>query len=327
MIADSLYRVGVALLDGFSTLSFAAAVEPFRAANLLANRTLYEVTFFAHKEYAESSGNALIKADHSIGKVIDCDLLLIVAGSDVNGQPVMTYEDRVLIAWLKKQARHTELMGGVSGGPAMLAQASLMNQRRMTIHWDHAEVLRTRYPELLLEQSRYVMDRNRVTCAGGTAALDMLHALISHHHGAQFARQVSDWFLHTDIRKSEDAQRAGITERFNIYNAALLVVIELMENHIGDPMDTSQLAKVAGLSSRQLNRLFMTNLNSSPIAFYRVLRLEKAKALLSQSALPISEIALACGFFDNAHFTRSFGKQFGYPPSQVRASLPNTIVR
>lgn len=315
------YRVSVVLLDGFATLSFAAAVEPFRAANLLANEPLYEVSYVSHQEFCKSSGNAWIKADFEIGEPLKSDLVLVVAGSEVDGQPLMAYYDKPLIDWLKRQARDTSVMGGVSGGPAILAQAGLVQKRRMTIHWDHAEVLRAAHPQLLLEQSRYVIDRNRLSCAGGTAALDMMHALITQHHGSQFARQVSDWFLHTEIQGSADAQRAGLSERYHVYSPAVLAVIELMENHIGDPMDTAQLADVAGLSSRQLHRLFQSQLKSSPMVFYRILRLNKASNLLSQSAMPVSDIAIACGFFDNAHFTRCFKKQFGYAPKQVR--IPN----
>jgi len=310
--------MGVVLLDGFSTLSFAAAVEPFRASNLLANKPLYEVSYIGFEDTIQSSGGTFVKADQTIGDVIQADLLLVVAGSEVGSQPLMSYRNEDLEDWLKKQSRIVPLLGGVSGGPALLAQAGLMFQRRMTIHWDHAEVLHEQQPELLLEKSLYVIDRNRVSCAGGTAPLDMMHALLSQHHGAQFARQVSDWFLHTEIRASGDAQRAGLAERFNVHNRALLIVIELMENHIADPMDMTQLAEVAGLSVRQLNRLFINHLATSPIAFYRKLRLEKAANLLTQSTMSVSEIAMACGFFDSAHFGRCFNKQFGCSPSQRR---------
>lgn len=313
------FNVGVVLLNGFATLSFAAAVEPFRAANLLAGETLYNVTFIGDGDFAESSGKALIRTDNQIGDTVSVDMLLVVAGSEVGDKPLMSYTDKTLTDWIKKQARHIPLLAGVSGGPAILAQAGLMSQRRMTIHWDHAEVLHAQHPELLLEHSLYVMDRNRLTCAGGTAALDMLHALISRHHGAPFARQVSDWFLHTEVRRSGDAQRAGLAERFNSHNKAVLTVIELMENHIGDPLDVSQLAKVAGLSSRQLNRLFSNHLNTSPITFYRELRLDKAANLLTQSSMSVSEIAITCGFFDNSHFSRCFNKQFGCSPSRMRS--------
>ncbi len=319
MSNNAPFRVGVVLLDGFATLSFAAAVEPFRAANLLASEPLYTVSFISADEFAESSGRAVVKADHKIGDALSVDMLLIVAGGEVGDQPLLAFNDKAMFDWLKKQSRQVPLLAGVSGGPAILAKAGVMAQRRMTIHWDHAEVLREQHPELLLERSRYVMDRNRLTCAGGTAALDMLHALLSRQHSARFATEVSDWFLHTEIRRSEDAQRAGLPERFNVHNKAILTVIELMENHIGDPMDMAQLAKVAGLSSRQLNRLFSDQLNVTPISFYRDLRLDKAANLLKQTSMSVSEIAITCGFFDNAHFSRSFNRKFGCSPSRVRS--------
>jgi len=139
------------------------------------------------------------------------------------------------------------------------------------------------------------MDRDRMTCAGGTAALDMMHALISKQHGADFARKVSDWFLHTDIRPSEGPQRSAI---------------ELMENHIADPLELDQLARIVGVSARQLNRLFAEKLNVSTVRFYRSLRLEKARELLQQTTLNLAEISSATGFANSAHFSRRFSVQY-----------------
>ena len=173
-------------------------------------------------------------------------------------------------------------------------------------------------PELLLEKSLYVRDRDRLTCAGGVAPLDMMHALIGEYQGPDFAREVSDWFLHTDIRGSSDPQKSGLAERYNVHSRPLLAVLELMENHIADPLDLDQLATAANLSPRQLNRLFHDKLNLSTIAFYRHLRIEKARNLLVQSALTISDVAIATGFCDSAHFGRCFRQAFGCRPSDVR---------
>ena len=157
-----------------------------------------------------------------------------------------------------------------------------------------------------------------MTCAGGTAALDMMHALISKQHGADFARKVSDWFLHTDIRPSEGPQRSGLAERYKVNDRIVLMAIELMENHIADPLELDQLARIVGVSARQLNRLFAEKLNVSTVRFYRSLRLEKARELLQQTTLNLAEISSATGFANSAHFSRRFSVQYKRPPSTFR---------
>lgn len=312
-------RVGIVPLDGFAMMSFAATVEPLRAANRLAEQALYEVRFIGLQHQIMSSGGAGIVADELIGSQANYDLLFVIAGSDVGGESLVSFKHHVLFHWLRFVAQQGVMVGGVSGGPAVLAQAGLMHERRMTIHWDHAQALSTLMPNLLLERSLYVRDRDRLTCAGGTAPLDMMHALFVEQQGADFARSVSDWFLHTDIRGSGDPQKSGVAERFNIRHQPLLDVIELMENHVADPLDLIQLARVASLSPRHLNRLFQDNLGLSAIAFYRRLRLDKAHNLLLQSALSITDIALATGFCNTSHFGRCFRQSFARSPGELRS--------
>jgi len=314
-------KVGVVVLDGFAMMSFSAAVEPLRAANRLAEKNLYDVSFIGKNSVVQSSSGAFVETSLTIGAQESFDWVLVITGSDVAGTALAEFSDVMLFRWLRRLAQHAFYMGGVSGGPAILAKAGLMNNRRMTIHWDHAETLAAAMPELLLERSVYVRDRDRLTCAGGIAPLDMMHTLISEYQGPEFARLVSDWFLHTDIRGASDPQKSGIAERYNVHSKPLQAVIELMENHIADPLDLDQLASVASLSPRQLNRLFREKLNLSTIAFYRQLRLEKGRGLLQQSALSVSDIAEATGFVDSAHFGRCFRQAFDCKPSDVRSGV------
>lgn len=317
-------RVGIVPLDGFAMMSFAATVEPLRAANRLAQQELYQLVFIGEHREIRSSGGAIVPCDELIGTHAKLDLLLVVAGSDVGGETLVSFKHQRLFHWLRFIAQQSVMLGGVSGGPAILAKAGLMHERRMTIHWDHAQALATLMPELLLERSLYVRDRDRLTCAGGTAPLDMMHALFVEQQGADFARSVSDWFLHTDIRGSSDPQRSGVAERFNVRHPPLLAVIELMENHVADPLDLDQLARVALLSPRHLNRLFHDKLGLSAIAFYRRLRLDKARNLLLQSALSIAEIASATGFCNTSHFGRCFRQSYACSPNEMRSEQIKT---
>ncbi|VAW12980.1 HTH-type transcriptional regulator glxA [hydrothermal vent metagenome] len=309
------FRVGFLLIDGFALMSYAAAVEPLRAANLLGQDTLYDIRHIsAAGAFAISSSGAGIPAMAHEDAPEDFDLVLVFAGGD----PAQ-FQDRHVFRWLRHLAARGVRLGGVSGGPVILAAAGVMAGRRMTVHWEHAEALAAISPGLIIERSLYVIDRDRITCAGGIAPLDMMHALLTEHHGSAFTRAVSDWFMHTEIRPSGGPQRAGLAERHGTNTPAVIGAIEAMENHIADPLDLGQLARLAGIGPRQLNRLFGDKMGRSTMKFYTQLRLAKARALVEQSPLPLTEIALATGFASSAHFSHAFRSAYGQTPSSLRA--------
>ncbi|QIE47482.1 GlxA family transcriptional regulator [Pseudohalocynthiibacter aestuariivivens] len=295
-------------------MSYAATAEPLRAANLLAGRQLYDIIPVGMGTGAVfSSGAASVTAQARVGDDLALDYLFVIAGGDLSG-----VSDPALLRWLARKARSGTVMGGVSGGPVILAQAGLMAGRRMTLHWEYAPALAELSPDLQIERTLYVIDRDRMTCAGGTAPLDMIHALIASQHGKGFARQVSDWFMHTEVRPPIGPQRAGLVERIGSHTPAVLDAVSAMESHVADPLDLAQLAVISGVSPRQLARLFRAQLGQPVMQYYRSLRLERAQSLLRNSALPLTEIALATGFANSAHFSRSYAAQYGQPPSAYR---------
>jgi transcriptional regulator GlxA family with amidase domain len=209
-------------------------------------------------------------------------------------------------------------IGGVSGGPFLLARAGLLDGYRCTIHWEHMPAFMESFPDLNIERSLYVMDRERLTCAGGVAALDMMHALISAQHGRALADAVGDWFLQTEIRLGTGAQRRSLQDRHNTSNAHLLTVLELIESHIEDPLDRRQLAAAAGISVRQLERLFSEHLNTTLDRHYSAVRLERARTLLRQTSMPVAEVGLASGFQSASHFSHVFKERYGRAPKRDR---------
>lgn len=306
--------IGLLLIDGFALMSYAATVEPLRAANLLSGKELYRLHHFAIDDVsADSSGNLSVAATRSIREMADLDFLFVVAG----GNPE-TFKDDAIFRHLRQLSNSRMILGGVSAGPFLLAKAGVMSDRRMTVHWEHSESLIEQMPNLLLARSLYVIDRDRMTCAGGTAPLDMMHALITGHHGSTFAARISDWFMHTKVRPAGGQQRAGLVERYNTTNKFLISTIEVMENHLADPLSLGQLAKVSGLSKRHLNRLFTGHFQIGTMTFYRRLRLELSHRLCQQSTLSITEIAITCGFSNSAHFSAAFKATFNQSPSELR---------
>ena len=307
-------RIGILPIDGFAAMSYAALTEPMRAANWLARRTLYEmVNFSATGHPVNSSGSMMVMPQARVGQDQPLDYLFVVAGGDP-----ANFKKTSVLPWLTRLSRSGVQLGGVSGGPIILAQAGLMNGRRMTVHWEYVTALTEISPHLVIERTLYVIDRDRVTCAGGSAPMDLMHALITQHHGKPFATLVSDWFMHTDVRPSAGPQRSGLVERVGSNNGAILDAVEMMESHIADPIGLAHLAQISGVSARQLNRLFADKLGRPTMKYYRELRLEKAQSLLRNSPMSLTEIALATGFANSAHFSRAYSAQFGQPPSSYR---------
>ena len=308
------YRVGFLLLDGFALFSYAAAVEPLRAANLLAGRTLYAVRELpAEGAAATSSSGALIRANAHIGERVDFDLVLVVAGGDPSA-----YVSRRVTRWLRQLERRGVALGGISGGPVVLGRAGLLDGRRTTVHWDHRALLAEVAPRARLEHARYLVEEDRLSAAGGMASFELMRALIARDHGAAFARRVGDWFLQTDEPSPGAPQRSGLAERWGTTDAPLLAALGAMEDHLADPLSLEQLAALAGVGPRQLNRLFAARFGTGAIARYRALRLERAAELLARTALPIAEVARSTGFTNAAHFSRRFREAFGATPGSCR---------
>ncbi|MCA1973527.1 MAG: GlxA family transcriptional regulator [Caenispirillum sp.] len=307
-------RIGFILIDGYALMSTSAAVEPLRAANLLAGRTLYDMRFLSVGETtARASAGAFFETVPLAEAGVDFDVVFVVAG----GNPFAVREP-ALDAYLKRLDARRVRLGGISGGAAILAVCGLMQGRRFTVHWEHMDALREMSDRFLMERTLFVIDRDRLTCAGGVAPLDMMHALITADHGMDLAREVSDWFIHTRIRPSQDPQRAGLEEKYNVHHPSLLAAIELMDSHIADPLGLEHLAELSGLGLRQFQRLFKDRLGTTVMGFYRDLRLAKAEELLRQSPLSILEVGLASGFPNPAHFARCYRARYGISPSEVR---------
>lgn len=307
------FRIGIVPVPGFAIMSYASVADPLRAANLLSGKRLYDIVHFAHKTPAKSSGEAAISNCVPIGSTEPLDLLLVIAGGDP-----FALNDKVLFEWLKRRARAGLRVGGVSGGPVLLARAGLMDGRRMTVHWEHAAELAGRFPDLMTERRLYIIDRDRVTCGGGTAPLDFIHALLSDRHGADFARLVSDWFLHTEIRAAASPQRSGVLAGETTRSPHIQPVIAAMQDHIGDPLSLQQLALIAGISERQLNRIFAQVLGVSAMNYYRRMRLGIARRLVQGSAMSVASISEATGFSSSAHFSTAYAMCFGNRPSMDR---------
>jgi transcriptional regulator GlxA family with amidase domain len=312
----SPHRFGFLLIDDFALMSFASAVEPLRAANILAGRTLYEWFNISTGADAIVASNGLsVSADHTIADKMRFDTVLVCAG----GNPA-SFDDAKTIGWLRKIARSDCEIGGVSGGPFILAKAGILDGFRCTIHWEHLPAFTEAFPDISSTRTLFEIDRGRLTCAGGVAALDMMHAIIRRDHGRSLAARVSDWYLQTAVRVGDSTQRLSLLERVGTNNRSLISAIGTMERQLASPLPRKALAQAANVSVRQLERLFSKHLGVTIDQHYVSLRLAKARALLQQTSLPIIQIGAECGFSNASHFARVYRRTFGMPPSSDRMS-------
>lgn len=306
--------VGFLLVPGFALMSYTAAIEPLRAANLLSGKPLY-------RWWHASPAGGPVTASNGVAVIADCstrteksaDMVFVCAG----GNPA-TFNDKKSLAWLRRLARNGTSLGAISGGPFILARAGLLDQHRATLHWEHMPAFREAFPHVSVVPSLFEIDGSRITCSGGISTLDMMVALIERDHGRPLAASVGDWFLHTHIREGYGPQRLDLRYRLGIADEKLLRVLGLMEMNLEQPLPRTELAERAGISLRQLERLFQVHVGHGIHEHYRWLRLERARQLLRETSLAVLDVALSTGFSSASQFSRAYSRAFGEPPSQTR---------
>ncbi|WP_035713513.1 GlxA family transcriptional regulator [Azorhizobium doebereinerae] len=316
MTAAGPRTYGFLLLPDFALLTYASAIEPLRAANALSGRDLYRWRHIsADGQPVKASNGVAIAVDERVGENLALDALLACAG----GNPAR-FRHKPTFTFLRRLAHRGVMLAGVSGGPYALARAGVLEGHRCTVHWEHIPAFTEEFPQLDVRRTLYEIDRDRVTCAGGIATLDMMADLIARDHGPVLANAVSEWFLRTQARPASNAQRMAPRERFGIGNAKVLGVLGEMETRLEEPASREDLARSAGISVRQLERLFADHVGESVGAHYLAVRLDRARSLLRQTALPVAEVAMACGFVSTSHFSRAYKARFSQPPSTERGA-------
>ncbi|WP_282040411.1 GlxA family transcriptional regulator [Halomonas alimentaria] len=314
--AKGHYDIGFLLLTGFSQLAFSSALEPLRMANHLAERPLYTWHLVSRDGTEVTASSGLPTAvDQALEPMPQLDLLLVCGGVDVQ-----SHCDRATLTWLRRLAERHIPLGAVCTGGYVLARAGLLDGYRCTLHWEHIGSLHEarRFPEVTFTSRLFVMDRDRYTCSGGIAPLDMMLNLIGRQQGLALAEAIAEEFIHERIRGVGDRQRSPLRVRLGHSHPKLEEVATLMEANLQEPLALDELARYAGLSRRQLERLFQRYVGCPPLKYYLELRLARARLLLQQTRMPITEVALACGFVSPPHFTKCYHDHFGHSPSGER---------
>jgi AraC family carnitine catabolism transcriptional activator len=302
------------LLPEFSVMGFASAVEPLRVANrFVPDAYRWKILSLDGGPVRASNGMSL-NVDATLASAQTVQTLFVVAGFN----PLQAYQG-ALGDILRRLDRQGATLGAIDTGAFVLAQARLLQNQPVTLHWEAHSAFKERYPTLAVTQELFEWGERRISCAGGTAAMDMMLALIGKSHGQALAATVSEQFLHGPVRSPSDHQRTEVVARFGVHDRKLVQAIQGMQMHLEELLAIDDLAGRIGITRRQLERLFAAHLQTSPAAFYLSLRLDRARQLLEQSDMGIMAIAVACGFSSASHFGRAYRKHFGLRPKDQRA--------
>lgn len=308
-------RIGFLLLPRAELLPLAGAIEALLAANRLLQAAAFEAVLLSMdgRPVPGDSGR-LVSVTHALATAPDLSGLFAVSDS-------LPPEDDARLAPIARAATAVAeqggVLGGIGNGTAWLAPSGLLRGHRWTLGGEHVSALAARHADAIVSGNLYEIDRSRLSCTGGTASLDMMIAWLGLRHGERFAQRLVAHFGLERLRPRDAGARIGSAARPGM-PPRLLEAMALMEANIGEPLTTEDVARLVGVSRRQLERLFRQHLGTLPSRWYLELRLERARRLLQDSAQSILQIGLSCGFSSAPHFSNSYRSHFGRTPRDER---------
>lgn len=308
-------RYAFLLIPGYSQLGFACALEALSLANLHpSSQAFYTWRVIGETGDPVPAYNGITTAvDTALPELARDETLVVCAGNraaEGSTKPILN--------WLRRETRKGMDFGALSSGTYTLALAGLLAGKTVTTHWEYRDALIELLPNVVIENSLYSVDGRIFTTAGGAASMDMMLDRIKGEYGIELATWVADQMVYTDPRAASHGQRLSRRARPDMAHGKLGIALQIMENNLEDPLRPDEVAQLIELSTRQLERLFAKHLGMSPKRHYLQLRLEKARGLLRQTSLSVTDICVACGFRSLSHFSKSYRGTFGLSPGQEK---------
>jgi transcriptional regulator GlxA family with amidase domain len=313
------FRVAITLLPKFTLMAFAGFVDALRLSSDIGDRSHPNLCSWtlvgADKNEVTSSCGAAIAHKEIFSDPSRFDFLVVVGG--LLGEAGS--EDPRMLAYIRCAVEAGVTIVGLCTGVFALAQAGVLQGHRVCVHGYHLSDFTERFPSLRpVSNQIFVVDRKRITCAGGAASVDVAGYIIKQQCGSDRARKILPHMLLDELRPSSHPQLSFADDFFKVHDQRVRRAIFLMQQNLGGPLSIDRIAQRIGVPPRQLERGFQRSFSVSPSAFYRTMRLERTKWLLAHSNLTITQIAVDCGFADTSHLTRTFKRQFGALPTDFR---------
>jgi AraC family transcriptional regulator, glycine betaine-responsive activator len=310
----SACRIGFLTLNEFTMIAFTSAIEVLRMANHLSGTPRYSWQIITPAGEPVVSSNGLAPSPvTTYDKAGPLDIVFVCGGTHVTH-----FVDDKVITLLRRMAREGVVLGGLCTGSYALVKSGLLDGYKCTIHWENMASLQETYRQVTFLEELFVIDRDRITCTGGVAPIDMMLALVKQHFGKTLVAEISNQFILDRVRDSHDRQHIPVAARLGFNHRALIDVAALMEANLEEPLSAVELAKSTGLSLRQVQRMFHESLDTTPSKYYLKLRLRRARELLLQTQMSVTQIAVSCGFQSTCHFSKSYRALYGRTPRSER---------
>ncbi|RDL44448.1 GlxA family transcriptional regulator [Marinomonas piezotolerans] len=315
---DRPVMVGFVLLENFSMVAFTGAVDALVTSNLVQTDNLFDYRTFGLESLTVTSdlgieiSTSFKVEDHVEAERIPFDVIIVCGG-----YRCQLGEYSKLSEFLRHCHRQGLYLGGLWNGAISLAHAGVLDNARIAVHSDNHPYVKEHFQDISIASETSIFDGRIVTGAGPMSALSMMLLLVEHFQGNRIARAVTE-ILRCDQLSETSVQPLQEPTDDKHYPDSLRKVLELMRNNIEEPLTLEELIHYASISRRQLERLFQTNLETSPSRYYLELRITYARRLLQQTNKPIIEVAIASGFVSSSHFSNCFKDYFGSAPSNFR---------
>ncbi|WP_299772698.1 GlxA family transcriptional regulator [uncultured Tateyamaria sp.] len=306
-------KTAILVLQNTNTLSLAAAVDPLRAANRQSERPLYDWSFATPTNEDVQLTSGLTVPAAPLQRVPSCNLLILVAGFNVIPQATPA-----LLSSIRRLTAPDTVLMTIDGGAWLAAKAGLLDGHTATTHWEDLAEFSASFPDIMLQNARFVTSGKRWTSSGAAPTLDMMLQLIEVQHGASLSARVAAGFIHTRAPSSTDPQIRHPDARQ--HSALTHKAHAIMESALDTPVPIPAIAKRLGLSTRSLQLHFQQVLGITPKTHYLTLRLAEAHRLIKHTETPLLSIALATGFGSQSSLARAHTEKYGGSPRATRAA-------
>lgn len=310
------FKIVFLTLDRYTSISLSNAIDAIRIANVISGTQKYTWEIATLDALPAKASNGLcVTPTHRLTDIEDMDILFVCGGAQV--EQVITIE---LLSALRLLDAKGIPLGSMCTGGLALAAAGLLDGYSAVFHWGQRAAISERFHKVQISEQIFCVDGPRYTCASGPASLYLMLHLVTGHLGRSIAVQVADQLGIDRIRDCQDRQYVPLSSFVGHYHDVLIEVASLMESNLEEPLPMAELAKLVGVSKRQIERLFNRYVGEVPTKYYLNLRLHRAKRLLLETSMTVTQISLACGFQSAPHFSKSYREHFGIPPTAERIS-------
>jgi len=222
------------------------------------------------------------------------------------------------VSFLQDAARAQIPLVGLCTGPFILARAGLLDGYQTCVSWLHRAEFEAEFPDIRVDSSRmFVIDRDRLTCAGGTSVVHLAAHLIERHCSrTQAIKSLRIMIEEQPLPSGAWQPEAIITQQAQ--DSLVKRAMFLIEENLACPTSIAEIASLLEISGRQLERRFTNDIGLSAREYRQELRMKRAKWMIEHTSNSITEIGLECGFTESAQFAKTFKQRTGCCPSDHR---------